>query len=186
MIAATLERIRVGAVEVRNDKARMAFLRTSLIWIAIAWVVLSIAVPILGRHYRIGLDLEPIRCMPWRAYVMKFEHKTEFSRGEYVAFIGQESQMGLRFAGKTIGKEVVGVPGDRLLVRNDFAWINGQPIGALTLNAKLHKGPGAFDRDETIPAGKILVVGTTPQSYDGRYWGFLDQKYVVGTLKPLF
>ena len=32
----------------------------------------------------------------------------------------------------------------------------------------------------------FLVLGTEPRSYDGRYWGFLDQSAVIGTVKPLF
>lgn len=184
--AIVMGRVRASFLEVVNDPARMAFMRKSLFWVAFAWVAFSIAVPAFARHYQIGLDLEEIRCMPWRAYVIKYERSIEFERGGFVAYRDLDAQMGSKFKGHILGKKVVGLPGDRLVVRGDYAWVNGHPIGALTLHDKLGKKPGDFDREEIVPAGKILVVGTLPQSYDGRYWGFLSQRNVLGSLSPLF
>lgn len=183
---AMVGRVRAGFLEIVSDPARMSFMRKSLFWVAFAWVALSIAVPAFAKHYQLGLDLEEIRCMPWRAYVIKYERNVEFKRGGFVAFRDHDGQMGPKFKGRILGKKVVGLPGDRLAVRGDFAWVNDQAIGALTLHDKLGKKLGDFDREEIVPEGKILVVGTLPQSYDGRYWGFLNQRNVIGSLSPLF
>ena len=90
-----------------------------------------------------------------------------------------------QFDGKIIAKLVAGVPGDRVLIKNDRAYVNGQFIGELILNGKLGKSPGAFDRDEIVPEGKLFVIGTLPRSYDGRYWGFLNQDVLIGHVTPL-
>ena len=163
----------------------MRFLRWSLIWVCVGYFVVSIMVGTLARHYRVGLDLAEIRCLPWRVYIVEFDREAPAALGSYVAFVPRNGLMGKSFEGRLVGKQVAGVAGDRVVVKNDFAWVNGRPVGQLILNAKLGKGPGSFDRDETVPAGKVFVVGTEPRSYDGRYWGFVDKHDIVGTVRPL-
>ena len=93
--------------------------------------------------------------------------------------------MGEHFEGKTVGKMVAGLPGDKLVVTNNVAYIGDRLIGELDLIGKLGKKSGDFDRVMTVPAGKILVIGTEPRSYDGRYWGFLDSKLIIGKVGPI-
>lgn len=83
-------------------------------------------------------------------------------------------------------KIVAGIPGDRLVVKDDFAYINGAPWGRLTLLRTLQKGSGSLDRDVHVPPGKVLLLGTTPYSYDGRYYGFIDQVDIEAEAIPVF
>lgn len=168
-----------------EDKARMRFLRLSLIWVAIGWFVLSTVTSTVGRTYRVGLDLASERCLPWRVYLMHAEIPA-VERGAYVAYIDRAGVMGPKWANRIIGKQIVGLPGDRVVVKDDFAWVNGKPVGALIHNAKLGKGPRGFDREEIVPPGKVFVAGAEPASYDSRYWGFLDQSSLIGSIQPLF
>lgn len=111
-----------------------------------------------------------------------------FLKGQYVAFKSMNGLMGPSFEGKLIGKQIGAVPGDHVVVKHDVLFVNGQIIGALnpiTLT-RLGVTPGYYDRDQLVPNGKLLALGTEPRSYDGRYWGFLDQKSVIGWVKPVF
>lgn len=167
-------------------QGRLEFARKSL---AVSFLAIVILYPLLRMatsDVRIGIDLQEVRCLPWRVYLLKLGRPSEFARGSYVAFKPRGGLMGSKFEGRLVGKMVAGVPGDTLVVRNDEAYINGHLIGKLVLLPKLGAKSGAFDRRETVPEGKILVVGTDPRSYDGRYWGFLDQQDVIGNVSPVF
>lgn len=185
MTAAAITRARGWFAALVADRARMRFLRLSLIWTAVAWLAVSVVVGGIARTYRVGLDFNDPRCMPWHVYLVKLK-RPAIVRGEYVAYRDIDGVMGPGYSGKLLGKLVAGVPGDRVVVKGDFAWVNGAPIGALVHNAKLGREPGGFDREEIVPEGKLFVVGTEPRSYDSRYWGFLDERAVVGGLHPLF
>jgi signal peptidase I len=98
-------------------------------------------------------------------------------------------------------KRLVGRPGDVLEVKEPVLWRNGAPITgakAFELNARregkyhgygyapevyallLQRGTTA-----TVPEGKFLALGdNSANSSDGRYWGYVPAKDVVG--KPLF
>lgn len=169
----------------RSDKARLRFLRNSLIGIAAAFIVAMASVTAFRQDYRIGVDLASVRCLPWRLYMITYGEPEVLKRGDYVAFVPTNGLMGEHFDGKTVGKMVAGLPGDKLVVKNNIAYIGDRLIGELDLTEKLGKKPGDFDRVVTIPAGKVLVIGTEPRSYDGRYWGFLDQKLIIGRVGPI-
>jgi signal peptidase I len=98
-------------------------------------------------------------------------------------------------------KRLVGTPGDVLEVREPELWRNGVPITgseAFAQNArreKLYGGYGYAPEDQamllrpgqtaTVPADSYLALGdNSGNSSDGRYWGYVPAKSVVG--KPLF
>ena len=161
--------------------AQKAFLRTA-ISLSVLYPLLSMAT----HNIRIGLDLQEVRCLPWRVYLLELGRPDQITKGGFVAFKPRDGLMGPKFDGRLVGKMVAGVPGDVLEVKQDVAYVNGKRVGELVLLPKLNAKPGSYDRRETVPAGKILVLGTEPRSFDGRYWGFLDQSAVIGTVKPLF
>jgi signal peptidase I len=97
-------------------------------------------------------------------------------------------------------KRLVGGPGDELEIREPVIYRNGKPItgsDAFEANAKrTGKYRGYFNspiggtylgRGEklTVPADKYFAMGdNSGNSQDGRYWGFVPAKDVVG--RPLF
>ncbi|MDO8544115.1 MAG: signal peptidase I [Opitutaceae bacterium] len=98
-------------------------------------------------------------------------------------------------------KRLVGVPGDKLEIREPVLYRNGSPItGALAFseNAKrAGKYGGYFNPPSyvggylkagetmTVPKSRYFALGdNSGNSQDGRYWGFVPAKDVVG--RPLF
>jgi signal peptidase I len=98
-------------------------------------------------------------------------------------------------------KRLVGRPGDVLEIKEPVLWRNGAPITgakAFEFNARRegkYRGYGyapevyamLLQRGTTteVPADKFLALGdNSANSSDGRYWGFVPAKDVVG--KPLF
>src|SRR5271165_470102 len=100
-------------------------------------------------------------------------------------------------------KRLIGVPGDRIEMREPMIYRNGAPItGSRTfdLNARRaspYRGYFNATRDEprfsllfkgetiTVPPSSYLALGdNSHDSFDGRYWGYVPAKDVIG--RPLF
>jgi len=97
-------------------------------------------------------------------------------------------------------KRLVGIPGDQLEIREPVLYRNGQPItGSVAFEAnarRTDKYRGYFNspmrgtflgRGEnlTVPAASFFTMGdNSGNSQDGRYWGFVPARDVVG--RPMF
>lgn len=75
-------------------------------------------------------------------------------------------------------KRVVGLPGDRIEVRDGRLWRNGAPVTP-DWNAE----PIAYSLEPlTVPAGQVLVLGDNRNaSLDSHLWGPLGEEQLIGT-----
>ena len=106
---------------------------------------------------------------------------SEPKRGDMVVFIYPEDRS------KDFVKRVIGIGGDNIEIRNKKIYLNGLPYndnyGVYTDDMII---PGAAQpRDNfgpvTVPSGSVFVMGDNrDQSYDSRFWGFVDLRDVLG------
>lgn len=106
---------------------------------------------------------------------------SEPKRGDVIVFIYPEDRS------KDFIKRVIGVGGDTVEIRNKQIFLNSQPyqdpfglyvdsvIIPSSMQPRDNYGP------VRVPEGMLFVMGDNrDQSYDSRFWGFVDLKDVMG------
>jgi len=102
-------------------------------------------------------------------------------RGEIVVFKFPEDP------DKDFIKRVVGVAGDEIKIHNKKVFVNGKPLNhdfGIYVDPRIFP-PSAEPRDNfgpiSVPPNALFVMGDNrDQSYDSRYWGFVDLSAVKG------
>jgi signal peptidase I len=77
-------------------------------------------------------------------------------------------------------KRVIGIPGDRLEIKNEIVYINGEELDEpyKFLDNTLPTGRNLII---DIPVGKYFVMGDNRRnSQDSRYWGYVDEDTIRG------
>jgi signal peptidase I len=110
-------------------------------------------------------------------------------RGEIVVF-GTRGIVGISQPGPSerdavYVQRIIGLPGDKLELRDEQVRVNGKEDPALrsvrlgiASNAIYLSGPGT---QVQIPSESYFVVGdNSANSYDSRYWGFLPARNIKG------
>ncbi len=102
-------------------------------------------------------------------YAVRFGHP---SRGDVVILESPAD-------GRTLVKRLMGLPGDRIEVKDGRVRIDGHP---LAMEDRLPLAHGGRDLGPiTIPPHKFLVLGDNrDESFDGRYFGLVDEDALRG------
>jgi signal peptidase I len=83
-------------------------------------------------------------------------------------------------------KRVVGLPGDRIVIKNGTVTVyNKEHPAASTPTPSYEKSDTTtlIDTDEVVQDGNLFVMGdnrTPSGSYDSREWGELPSSYIIG------
>jgi conjugal transfer pilin signal peptidase TrbI len=149
------------------------------------------AAAVFHTRYWIGVDGEPgEHCLRDSVFLVDSKER-RIGRGDYVAFLSR-GMTPFYIDGTRVLKRVVGVAGDHILVDGQGVWVNGSFSGALLhvqpggRLAGMGRVPGEFVRDEQVPAERWWVMGTSPRSFDSRYWGYISNDQIIGRARPLW
>jgi signal peptidase I len=140
---------------------------------ALLTLVISLGIHAVVQSRQVeGSSMEPTLHTGERLLINKFAYLGfgEPQRGDIVVFRawGQEEDF---------IKRIVGVPGDRIEVRDDAVYVNGQRLAEPYLD-QITAGAG---RDETLGEGEYYVLGDNRgNSSDSRLFGSLEREDIVG------
>jgi len=106
---------------------------------------------------------------------------SEPERGDVIVFIYPMDKS------KDFIKRVIGTAGDTVEIRGKKVYINGNPVendtGVHTDNLVIPRAIQPRDHfgPVTVPESTVFVMGDNrDQSYDSRFWGFVDLKDILG------
>lgn len=168
------------------SRARVVF---NVLLVAGMGISIGMGIRWAATHYSIGYDPQYERCLPWTWYLLEKKPPEVIRRGDLVGFISK-GRLGPRFEQMTGGKGLVvkqvgGLPGDVIEVRNNEFFLNGKRMGHLSLLARMGKPSGHYDRVEVVRAGHYALIGTLPNSIDSRYYGQVPQSDLIMRAYPI-
>jgi signal peptidase I len=87
-------------------------------------------------------------------------------------------------------KRLIGLPGDQVEIKDGGIYINGQQVTDPRIRNIYYYNRGEYGQEGvavTVPQGHYFMLGdNSASSHDSRYWGFIDEKDIVGKADLLF
>jgi signal peptidase I len=143
----------------------------------------------VGQAYHmVGTSMSPT--LNDADYMLVSRNEYAFGGSDYVPDHG--SILVFRFpkdTSRVFAKRVIGVPGDRVVVRNGSVTVyNAEHKDGFNPDTSYEpKGTSTLiDTDEVVQPGNVFVMGDNRSplgSYDSREWGELPMNYVIGTVR---
>lgn len=147
--------------------------------VVLAAIFVMIYLFILSPQEISGSSMEPNFFDKEYILTYKVEYKlNEPQRGDVVIFKSPKN--------KEIDyiKRIIGLPGERVLLKNSTFYINGQPIREPYLPKGLYVFSGSYlpeNSERVIPEGQYFVVGDNrPHSSDSREFGPIAKEEFIG------
>lgn len=128
-----------------------------------------------------------IKCLPEDYFLIGQQKPDTLERGNAYRFIahGLGPVIPERMP---LVKRAAALEGDVVSVNAGGVSVNGKFWGPL--NAQVMKKAGltvaTVTRTYTVPKGRVLMLGTLPRSFDGRYFGPVETKTITGRAIPLW
>jgi signal peptidase I len=156
------------------------------VWIFTQGVAQATVVPsesmfptiLVGDHFFLDKFAFPAN---YPSMLQKYLPTRTIERGEIVAFWSPENPK------MRLVKRVIGLPGEKLEIRNRDVYINGRKLNEPYVQ---HTDPRSFDKRDkfgpvSIPADHFFMMGDNrDNSNDSRFWGFAPRESLIG--RPLF
>jgi len=154
----------------RASSAR-ALLRDVVESLVLALVIYLVINALTGRFYVRGSSMEPTLHNGQYLVVSKLSYRfSEPQRGDIVVFVSPNG------AGEDYIKRIVGLPGERVEIREGAVWINGYRLDEPYLNSGIpYTGAWSLGPDEYFVLGDNRA-----NSSDSHAWGPLPRKNIIG------
>ena len=142
---------------------------------AMGLAVLMCVLAMLERNLRIGIVQQDIVCLPGISVIAYMLDAVLPARGDIYAFYPPDMvhDLGIFPTDIVFVKRAVAVPGDEVTISAlDGIIVNGTTVAeGLPLAARLGMTIAELERSFIVEAGHVLMMGETPNSIDGRYFG---------------
>jgi signal peptidase I len=139
--------------------------------LAMAFVLYFIIDSMVGRVRVQKISMEPTLEPGEILLVNKLEYKFgEIERGDIVTF-HYPLDPTLDYV-----KRVIGLPGDRVVVKNSQVWVNGQELYEPYISA-----PPEYEGVWEVPDDNLFLLGDNRNpSADSHVWGFVPRENLIG------
>jgi len=150
----------------------------------IAWVL---TFEVVGSRWHLGVDPQEVQCLPYDFFLVSQSAPETVVRGKVYQFKSKGMAPVVK-DGTSMAKYAAAVAGDKVDVNGTGIYINGNKWGDLNpaTMAKTKTTVNDVTRSYVVPEGKVLMLGSLPRSYDGRYTGLADASQITGRAFPLW
>jgi signal peptidase I len=154
----------------RASSAR-PFLRDLVESLVLALLIYLVINALTGRFYVRGSSMEPTLHNGQYLVVSKISYRfSEPQRGDIVVFVSPNG------AGEDYIKRIIGLPGERVEIRDGAVWINGYRLDEPYLNSGIpYTGAWSLGPDEYFVLGDNRA-----NSSDSHAWGPLPRRNIIG------
>lgn len=168
--------------EVRKNQGIGQFLLKA----AIALLVVIALGSYVFERYRLGIDTQVVKCLPWTLFIVD-THNKEIRSGEYFAYRAFGMQPVIP-DGQWAAKQAAAVAGDHVSISRKETLINGTPRkdGRLFNVSSLDLDYNDLTRELIVGEDEIFGMGTLPESYDSRYVGPMKKSQIIGRVYPIY
>lgn len=140
-------------------------------------VIVFAGVLLFAQNYAFYLDTQSVSCFKERFFFGEKANKDSvYQKGQIVSFLGNEHVMLGLFNGERIAKKIIGVPGDVIVTKLGFLYINGDAalrLNPTTLQKIAKRGKTPIEINKTLEKDEYVVAADADVSFDSRYWGTL-------------
>lgn len=132
---------------------------------------------------RISITITP--SLRNRIYLLnRYPRKDTIKRNRFVLFT-LNTELTKNLKTKKVIKKVACAEGDQLAVRGLYYYCNERYLGVAKEYTLDGKELDHFVYEGTIPKGKIFVYSHHIDSYDSKYYGFVEEEDVLAIAYPL-
>lgn len=84
-------------------------------------------------------------------------------------------------------KRVIGLPGDRVDIRNGAVHVNGELLTEPYITSELNRRSSQESKSYQVPSDAYFLLGDNrDHSNDSRYWGFVPAKNIMGHVEYIY
>jgi len=133
-------------------------------------------------------DPQEVKCLPGYSVYLVDKNDQSIERGELYMFLSKDLSPIYSENTKML-KFMRGLPGDQIEVRsNSQVFINGNAseAGLSLASTKLGLSESDFHGKTTLGEDEFWFLGTSPKSFDSRYWGSIHRDKIVGRAYAIF
>ncbi len=147
-------------------------------------VLLMYAIYVLLQYYHVGIIKQLTPSMPEGYYLTYYTNKIE--RKDDVVFWPNQKTQDLIVKRKWLAKgvpllkQVVGVPGDQLCIKDHKVYLNTKEIAKIERFDDQHRMLPVFRYCGIIPKAHYFMQGiSNPKSFDSRYYGLISKAQIT-------
>jgi conjugal transfer pilin signal peptidase TrbI len=178
----------MDSASVDPSATRKRLITATLALLLLARLAFPTAMASVTHNWTIGAASQGAAgsCLPWTVFIVHHKVPLTLTPGTLIEFKPPPAMRNLIGPFPVI-KMIAAGPGDLVEEHDGAIWINGRYWGKTWLNDYLRASgikPATPER-MVIPVNHYLVLGTSPDSYDSRYWGLVSATSIDGTARPL-
>ena len=157
--------------------------------------LIVVGVLLLIKFWGVRLTLQSSDSMPKGLYevtVASLKEK-QLTRGETVVFLPPVKILPFLQTRHWVSshdwmmKKIMGIPGDKVCLKNHLVWINKYPLGPILDEDHQHRVLPHLKFCRTLSQDEYFVMSTyIERSFDSRYFGPISGDSIIGKALPLW